>query len=117
MTIKLYQIDAFTNQVFRGNPAAVCPLSEWIADELMQQIAEENNLAETAFYVKTNDQYEIRWFTPKSEVVLAGHPTLATAFVLINYEGHAGNDITFMSKSGELKVKHADGFYICLPFA
>ncbi len=111
MTIKLYQIDAFTDKVFGGNPAAVCPLEEWIADDLMQKIAEENNLAETAFYVKKDNQYDIRWFTPKAEVVLAGHPTLATAFVLINFEGHVGNEISFMSKSGELNVKHENGYF------
>lgn len=111
MTIKIYQIDAFTNKVFGGNPAAVCPLSEWISDELMQQIAEENNLAETAFYVKNGEVYDIRWFTPKSEVDLAGHPTLATAFVLINFEGHSSNEIHFMSKSGKLIVKKEGNFY------
>jgi len=77
----------------------------------MQNIAEENNLAETAFYVRTNDDYEIRWFTPKAEVALAGHPTLATAFVLMNFEGHQGNEIRFQSKSGELLVKREGDFY------
>ncbi len=111
MTIKLYQIDAFTNKVFGGNPAAVCPLNEWISEEMMQKIAEENNLAETAFYVKSGDKYEIRWFTPMSEVVLAGHPTLASAFVLMNFEGHISNEIHFTSKSGELIVKREGDFY------
>jgi PhzF family phenazine biosynthesis protein len=111
MKLKLYQVDAFTSRVFGGNPAAVCPLDQWIPDELMQQIAEENNLAETAFYVKNGDAYDIRWFTPKAEVVLAGHPTLATAFVLKNYEGHAADTIAFNSKSGLLVVEVKDGFY------
>lgn len=112
MKIKLYQVDAFTEKVFGGNPAAVCPLKEWISDELMQSIAEENNLAETAFYVKEGNGYEIRWFTPKAEVQLAGHPTLATAFVLMNFEGHQGNEIHFQSKSGELIVKREANFYV-----
>lgn len=86
MKQKIYQVDAFANEVFSGNPAAVCPLEQWLSDDLMQKIAMENNLAETAFYVKKNDKYEIRWFTPAAEVDLCGHATLATAFVLFNLE-------------------------------
>jgi PhzF family phenazine biosynthesis protein len=105
MKQKIYQIDAFANEVFSGNPAAVCPLTEWLSDELLQQIAMENNLAETAFYVKQNNQYEIRWFTPAVEVDLCGHATLAAAFVLFNYEGHADSTINFHSpRSGALPV-------------
>ncbi len=111
MKIKLYQCDAFTDHVFGGNPAAVCPLDRWIGDAVMQQIAEENNLAETAFYVKDGDGYAIRWFTPKAEVDLAGHPTLATAFVLRNFEGHESDHIVFNSKSGPLRVAIHEGFY------
>jgi PhzF family phenazine biosynthesis protein len=104
MEIPLYQIDAFTDHVFGGNPAAVCPLGEWIDDGLMQSIAEENNLSETAFFVKKGAQYEIRWFTPRVEIELAGHPTLAAAYVIFNYLDRKANRISFSSKSGELVV-------------
>jgi len=108
--MKIYQIDAFSKSVFSGNPAAVCPLEEWLSDAIMQKIAAENNLAETAFYVKNGNQYEIRWFTPKIEVDLCGHATLAAAFVLFNYENHSDNLIEFFSpRSGKLTVtKEAD---------
>ncbi len=106
MKLKIYQVDAFTEKVFGGNPAAVCPLDEWLSDELMQHIAMENNLAETAFYVKENNQFLIRWFTPEVEVDLCGHATLATAHVLFNHENHQGNHIPFYSsRSGELTVE------------
>lgn len=103
--MKIYQIDAFTKSVFSGNPAAVCPLEQWLSDEIMQKIAAENNLAETAFYVKNGDKYEIRWFTPQTEVDLCGHATLAAAFVLFHYENHSDSIITFYSpRSGNLTV-------------
>lgn len=103
--MKIYQIDAFTQSVFSGNPAAICPLNEWLTDEVMQKIAAENNLAETAFYVKKEDKYELRWFTPTVEVDLCGHATLAAAYVLFNFENHNGNSITFYSpRSGDLIV-------------
>ena len=109
MKQKIYQIDAFTDKVFSGNPAAVCPLNEWLSDEIMQKIAMENNLAETAFFVKTDNQYQIRWFTPTIEVDLCGHATLAAAFVLFNYENYNENIIHFYSpKSGELTVTRKD---------
>jgi PhzF family phenazine biosynthesis protein len=105
MKQKIYQVDAFTTEVFSGNPAAVCPLEQWLSDDTMQKIAMENNLAETAFYVKKGDQYEIRWFTPATEVDLCGHATLATAFVLFNHENHHGDTIHFISpRSGPLSV-------------
>lgn len=105
MTQKIYQVDAFTDKVFSGNPAAVCPLDHWLEDELLQKIARENNLAETAFYVKDKDKYLLRWFTPKVEVDLCGHATLAAAFVLFNHEGHKGDMIHFHSpRSGKLTV-------------
>lgn len=111
MEIKIYQIDAFTNKVFSGNPAAVCPLSEWLNDSLLQKIAMENNLAETAFYVKKDNHYEIRWFTPSVEVDLCGHATLATAFVLFHYENHTENTINLhSSRSGDLTVTKEDDF-------
>ena len=103
--IKLYQVDAFVEGPFSGNPAAVCPVEEWPADELMQSIALENNLSETAFYLKKDGHYEIRWFTPTIEVDLCGHATLATAYVLFEKEGHQGDRIHFISpRSGELFV-------------
>lgn len=104
MKIKLYQVDAFTDRIFAGNPAAVCPLTEWLPDAVMQKIAMENNLAETAFYVKEKEGLRIRWFTPAIEVDLCGHATLATAYVLFNKEGYAGNMVTFNSRSGPLTV-------------
>lgn len=102
--LKLYQADAFAGKLFQGNPAAVCPLDEWLPKPLMQSIAAENNLAETAFYVKDGDEYDLKWFTPVSEVDLCGHATLATAHILFNHEGYTGNEIIFRSNSGKLKV-------------
>lgn len=105
MKQKIYQIDAFAEQVFSGNPAAVCPLEQWLSDELLQKIAMENNLAETAFYVKQGDQYQIRWFTPTVEVDLCGHATLAAAFVLFEHENYKESSIEFYSpESGQLTV-------------
>jgi PhzF family phenazine biosynthesis protein len=104
MEIKIYQVDAFTNKVFGGNPAAVCPLEEWLPDSVMQNIAMENCLAETAFYVNEKEGLRIRWFTPTVEVDLCGHATLATAFVLFNQENYQGDKITFNSRSGQLTV-------------
>lgn len=104
MKLKLYQVDAFAKEPFSGNPAAVCPLSHWLEDKVMQNIAMENNLAETAFYVEENGQLHIRWFTPGIEVDLCGHATLATAHVLFQHEGYAAQSINFQSKSGLLTV-------------
>lgn len=105
MKQRIYQVDAFAETVFTGNPAAVCPLDTWLSDETMQNIAMENNLAETAFYVKKAGQYEIRWFTPTVEVDLCGHATLAAAYVLFHHEGHSSHEIAFHSpKSGPLSV-------------
>jgi len=117
MKLKIYQVDAFTDKVFSGNPAAVCPLDQWLDDELMQNIAMENNLAETAFYVKSGNEYHIRWFTPKLEVDLCGHATLAAAFVLFNFENHTDAEIRFHSpRSGELIVtRHGDSLTLNFP--
>jgi len=105
MQLKIYQVDAFTDSVFGGNPAAVVPLENWPSDDLLQKIALENNLSETAFYVKAGEQYLLRWFTPIVEVDLCGHATLATAHVLFQHEGHQGETIHFYSpRSGNLKV-------------
>lgn len=107
---KIYQVDAFTDQLFAGNPAAVCPLDEWLPDELMQKIANENNLAETAFIVPNGDDYFIRWFTPTDEVDLCGHATLASAFVLFEELEYPQSTIRFHSvNSGLLTVNKSDG--------
>lgn len=103
--LKLFQIDAFCDKIFSGNPAAVCILEDWISDETMQKIAAENNLAETAFVVPSGNSFEIRWFTPLVEVDLCGHATLATAFVLFNCLDYSNEKIIFQSiRSGELRV-------------
>ena len=117
MKQKIYQIDAFTSKVFSGNPAAVCPLDQWLSDDILQKIAMENNLAETAFYIKKDDQYHIRWFTPTVEVDLCGHATLAAAYVLFNIENHSENIIHFYSpRSGELAVsKKGDSLTLNFP--
>ncbi len=107
MKLTLYQVDAFTDKIFGGNPAAVCPLEAWLPDRLLQQIAAENNLAETAFYVKKSDHYALRWFTPTVEVDLCGHATLAAAFVLYEVEGYSATELAFETRSGRLTVKRA----------
>jgi len=103
MKIPVYQVDAFTSEVFGGNPAAVCPLDEWLPDDIMQKISNENNLSETAFFVKKEDHFEIRWFTPAVEIDLCGHATLASAYVLFNHLNYDKDKIVFQSNSGELK--------------
>jgi len=105
MKLKIYQADAFAASLFKGNPAAVVPLTKWLSDETMQQIAAENNLSETAFFIPEGDHFHIRWFTPKAEVRLCGHATLATAHVLFNELNFAGEQIAFNSQSGILTVK------------
>ena len=115
MKLLIYQIDAFTDKLFSGNPAAVIPLDAWIDDKLMQQIAEENNLAETVFFVPKSDGFHIRWFTPELEIDLCGHATLAAAFVLFEILGYQKNTITFYSQGGLLNVTR-DGAYIVLDF-
>ncbi len=110
MSYPVYTVDAFTDKVFGGNPAAVCPLQQWLPTETMQSLANENNLSETAFFVKNSDgSYNLRWFTPEVEMDLAGHPTLATAFVIFNELGHDTDTITFHSKSGVLTVINRNG--------
>jgi PhzF family phenazine biosynthesis protein len=105
MKLKIYHVDAFTENIFHGNPAAVCPLKSWLNDDLLQSIAMENNLSETAFYIEKDNYFWIRWFTPTTEVDLCGHATLATAYVLFNFEKFKGNVITFRTmRSGELTV-------------
>lgn len=101
MKIRQYQVDAFATRVFEGNPAAVCPLEGWLDDGLLQAIAEENNLSETAFFVPTEKGYELRWFTPVKEVDLCGHATLAAAHVIFEMLGHSKQVIVFETRSGE----------------
>lgn len=106
MTKTIYQVDAFAREVFKGNPAAVCILEQWPEEALMQKIANENNLSETAFAVPAGECFEIRWFTPEMEVELCGHATLAAAHVLFNHLGRPGETICFESiHSGSLRVK------------
>ena len=104
MKIKQFQIDAFTGRVFGGNPAAVCPLKGWPEDNLLQSIAEENNLSETAFFVPSENNFELRWFTPVKEVDLCGHATLAAAHVIFEHTEYPSDYIVFKTKSGNLTV-------------
>ena len=107
MKLKIFQVDAFAEKVFEGNPAAVCPLEEWVSDDILQKIAEENNLSETAFFVPENKGFKLRWFTPGAEVDLCGHATLAAAHVLYEHLGYSDPEISFSTKSGYLIVKKA----------
>ncbi len=111
MKIKIFQVDAFTGNVFSGNPAAVCPLPEWPDDSLLQAIAAENFLPETAFIVKDNNHYELRWFTPVSEIDLCGHATLAAAFVIMRYIDKSRYNVSFETKSGRLEVKRKNDIF------
>ena len=104
MRLQIFQVDAFTDRVFGGNPAAVCPLENWLSDDAMQKIAIENSVAETAFFIPTNDGFEIRWFTPEIEMDLCGHATLATAHVIARHLNYSMPLIKFQSKSGDLMV-------------
>lgn len=105
MIINQYQVDAFANRVFEGNPAAVCPLASWLDDRLLQAIAAENNLSETAFFVPSAKGFSLRWFTPVREIDLCGHATLAAAHVIFEVVGYGGESITFETRSGELVVE------------
>lgn len=116
MKIAIFQVDAFTNELFKGNPAAVCPLDEWLTDGLLQNIAAENNLSETAFFVKEKEGFHIRWFTPQTEVSLCGHATLAASAVIFRKLGYKEKEIKFNSRSGELIVKRdMDAFILDFP--
>ncbi|MDQ3800070.1 MAG: PhzF family phenazine biosynthesis protein [Acidobacteriota bacterium] len=109
MNLSIFQVDAFTKKPLGGNPAAVCPLEEWLSDETMLKIAAENNLSETAFFVKKQDFYEIRWFTPSVEINLCGHATLATSFVIFNCLNLEDRIVRFYSsRSGNLSVEKQD---------
>ena len=115
MELRIYQVDAFAERLFGGNPAAVCPLDAWLPDDVMQQIAAENNLAETAFYVPADGGFQIRWFTPTVEVDLCGHATLASAHVVFAHDRPKDDVVEFASKSGLLKVKR-EGELLVLDF-
>jgi len=116
MEIKIYQVDAFAERTFEGNPAAVCPLKEWISDDILQKIAEENNLSETAFFVTKEKGFSLRWFTPEAEVDLCGHATLAAAHVLFRHIGYSEDTIEFYTKSGVLEVaKSGYGYSMSFP--
>lgn len=115
MTLPIYQVDAFTGKLFGGNPAAVVPLEKWLDDEILQKIAAENNLAETAFFVKEKDHYHIRWMTPLKEVNLCGHATLASAYVIFNFIEKNIQRINFTSRSGILSVEK-NGEHLTLDF-
>lgn len=116
MTLPVYIVDAFTEKLFGGNPAAVCPLETWMDDHLMQSLAAENNLSETAFFVKEDGHYHIRWFTPSTEVALCGHATLAAAYVLFNILEYPQDVIIFNCLSGMLKVRRTAKGKIQLDF-
>ncbi|MDD9907991.1 MAG: PhzF family phenazine biosynthesis protein [Rhodospirillaceae bacterium] len=116
MQIKQYQIDAFTDHVFGGNPAAVCLLDAWIPEETMQAIAAENNLSETVYCVPVAGGYGIRWFTPRFEIGLAGHPTLAAAWVILNDINPDARDVRFTSKDGEVLTVVRDGEKLMMDF-
>ncbi len=112
MKIPFYQVDAFASKVFSGNPAAVCILEDWLDDQTLQAIAAENNLSETAFLVKNDTGFDLRWFTPVVEVALCGHATLASAFVLFNCRGWADDAVRFQTRhSGELVVTRSGDLY------
>lgn len=111
MKIPVYQVDAFAERVFAGNPAAVCPLAEWLSEEMMQAVAAENNLSETAFVVREGDGWRIRWFTPTVEVSLCGHATLAAAWVVLNRLDTDTDSVRFASAGGPLTVTRDDGRY------
>ena len=100
--IKIYQVDAFSNHLFSGNPAAICPLADWLDHKVMQSIAMENNLSETSFFIIKDNKYYIRWFTPVTEIGLAGHPTLATAHIIFQEMSYKKNKIEFHTKSGDI---------------
>ena len=107
MKLPLFQVDAFADHIFSGNPAAVVPLHDWLPDETMQNIAMENQLSETAFFVEEESGYRLRWFTPVIEVDLCGHATLASAHVLFAEMGHMGESVVFQSRSGPLEVRRS----------
>ena len=112
LKLRQFQVDAFASQPFQGNPAAVCPLEQWLPDQTMQAIAEENNLSETAFFVPAADGFDLRWFTPVAEVDFCGHATLASAHVLYNALGHKERTVSFNTRSGVMTVEREGELYV-----
>jgi len=112
MKHEIFQIDAFASKPFAGNPAAVVPLESWLPDDVMLNIAMENNLAETAFFVPSEKGYDLRWFTPAVEMDLCGHATLATGFLIFEILGTKENILRFQTRSGELTVEKKDGRFV-----
>lgn len=110
--MKQYVVDAFTDMLFKGNQAAVCVLEKWLPDELMRNIAKENNFSETAFAVKEKDGYRLRWFTPGGEIDFCGHATLGTSFVLFNYYEKDAEEITFYTQVGNLIIKRDKDMFV-----
>lgn len=110
--MKQYIVDAFTDELFKGNPAAVCVMDEWISGELMRNIAKENNLSETAFAVREGGGYRLRWFTPKEEINFCGHATLGTSFVIANFVEPGCKTIKYSTLSGEMSVEVNDGVFV-----
>lgn len=116
MKIEQYIVDAFAERIFEGNPAAICVLERWLPDELMQKIASENNLSETAYLVPAEKSYGLRWFTPNGEIDLCGHATMAAAYVVASYLDAGKTDIAFSTRSGRLTAINKEGvLYIELP--
>lgn len=116
MKLPLYQVDSFTNQIFGGNPAAVCPLEYWLPDVTLQKIAAENNLSETAFFVPKGNDFELRWLTPATEVDLCGHATLASSHILFELLNYKEKTIKFHTRSGVLSVERtSDGYSMNFP--
>ncbi len=111
MKITQFQVDAFAHCLFEGNPAAVCPLDDWLPERLLQSIATENNLSETAFFVRAGRKFDLRWFTPAAEVDFCGHATLASAHVLFDALGHSEAAVVFETRSGRLTVERSDDLY------
>lgn len=109
--MRQYTVDAFTDELFKGNPAAICVMDKWISDEFMQNIAKENNLSETAFAVKEGDSYRLRWFTPKNEIDFCGHATLGTSFVITNFIEPNCKVIKYVTLSGEISVEAKNGLF------
>lgn len=116
MKIPMYQVDAFASRPFAGNPAAVCVLDEWLEDGVLQDIASENNLAETAFIIKNADEYSLRWFTPTVEVDLCGHATLASAYVIFEFLEPTRREVIFNTMSGKLAVANSDDGKLVMDF-
>ena len=116
MTLDIYQVDAFTSRTFSGNPAAIVPLENWLDDSMLQSIAAENNLSETAYFIKNINTYSIRWFTPIQEVDLCGHATLASAHIIFEYLDPSAQEVSFHSKRGLLKVvRSIEGYVMDFP--